>query len=51
MWGIVLLLLAIWLAISVIGIVIKGLIWLFVIGVALFIGTSIWGWIKRESGG
>lgn len=47
MWAIVLLLLAIWLAISIIGLVIKGLIWLFIIGAVLFVLTSIWGWAKR----
>lgn len=47
MWAIVLLLLAIWLAISIIGLVIKGLIWLFIIGAVLFVLTSIWGWVKR----
>lgn len=51
MWGIILLLLAIWLVISIIGLVIEGLIWLFIIGAVLFVGTSVWGWIKRNTGG
>ncbi|NDL57234.1 hypothetical protein [Phytoactinopolyspora mesophila] len=51
MLGIVLLLLAIWLAISIIGLVIEGLVWLFIIGAVLFVLTSVWGWIKRNSGG
>lgn len=47
MWAIVLVLLAIWLAISIIGLIIKGLIWLFIIGAILFVATSVWGWVKR----
>lgn len=44
----ILLLLVIWLVLAVIGFVIKGLLWLAVIGLVLFIATSIWGWLKRE---
>lgn len=49
MWGIILLLLVAWLVISVLGLVIKGLLWLFFIGLVLFLATSAWGWIKRNS--
>jgi hypothetical protein len=44
----ILLLLVIWLVLAVIGFVIKGLLWLAVIGLALFVATSVWGWLKRE---
>lgn len=47
MWVIVLVLLAIWVAVSVIGLILEGLFWLFVIGVALFLVTSLVGWAKR----
>lgn len=42
------LLLIIWLALAVIGLVIKGLFWLFIIGLLLFAATSVWGWLKKE---
>jgi hypothetical protein len=44
----ILLLLVIWLVLAVIGFVIKGLLWLAVIGLVLFVATSVWGWLKRE---
>ncbi len=47
MWRIVLVLLAVWVAISLIGLIIKGLFWLFVIGAVLFLVTSLVGWSKR----
>ena len=45
----ILLLLVIWLVLAVIGFVIKGLLWLAVIGLVLFAATSVWGWLKREN--
>lgn len=47
MWGLLLLLLAAWLVLSILGLIIKGLIWLFVIGVILFAVTSVAGWSRR----
>ncbi len=47
MWGLLLLLLGAWIAVSVLGLIIKGLIWLFVIGVILFVVTSVAGWSRR----
>lgn len=44
----ILLLLVTWLVLAVIGFVIKGLLWLAVIGLVLFVATSVWGWLKRE---
>ncbi|WP_026303540.1 membrane protein [Jongsikchunia kroppenstedtii] len=40
-------LLLIWIAFVVIGFAIKGLVWLAIIGLILFIATSIVGWIRR----
>lgn len=48
MLGIVLFLLAAWLVISILGLVIQGLFWLFVIGVILFAGTAVWGWLTKD---
>jgi hypothetical protein len=50
MLGFILLLLIIWLVLSIIGLVIEGLFWLFVIGAVLFLVTAAWGWVKRRTG-
>jgi hypothetical protein len=47
MWRIVLVLLGVWVAVAVLWFVLKGLFWLFVIGVVLFLATSLVGWSKR----
>lgn len=47
-WRIVLVLLAVWVVVSVIGLVLEGLFWLFVIGLALFLVTSLVGWLGRS---
>lgn len=47
--GLLLLLLAVWVVLSIIGLVVEGLFWLFVIGAALFLATAGWGWLKRQT--
>lgn len=42
------LLLVVWLAITIIGAVVKGLFWLAVIGALLFAGTAVLGWVQRD---
>jgi hypothetical protein len=42
-------LLAIWLLLTVLGAVIKGLFWLAVIGGLLFVGTAAYGAIKGKT--
>lgn len=42
-------LLAIWLIVSVLGFAIKGLFWLAVIGIILFLATAIIGAIRRAA--
>jgi hypothetical protein len=49
--GLILALLVIWVVLSVIGFVVKGLIWLAVIGVVLFLGTAAIGFVRRKSVG
>jgi hypothetical protein len=44
------LLLIVWLAITVIGAVVKGLFWLAVLGVLFFLATAAFGWGKRRDG-
>jgi len=46
----VIVLLAIWLILSVVGFAIKGLLWLAVIGIILFVVTAIIGFIRRATG-
>jgi hypothetical protein len=47
--GIIITLLVIWLVLSVLGFAIKGLLWLAVIGLVLFVATGVWGWVKRKA--
>jgi hypothetical protein len=49
MLGFLGLLLLIWLAFIVIGAVVKGLFWLIIIGIVLFLATALYGWVKREA--
>ncbi len=49
MLGFLGLLLVVWLVITVLGFVIKGLFWLAVIGVVLFVATSALGWTRRNN--
>jgi hypothetical protein len=50
MWGLIALLLVVWLALAVIGAVIEGLFWLVVVGAVLFVATAALGWVRRRSG-
>ncbi len=49
MLGFLVLLLIVWVVLMILGAVIKGLFWLIVIGAVLFLATSAYGWLKRES--
>ncbi|MFJ9557387.1 hypothetical protein ACIRPH_26560 [Nocardiopsis sp. NPDC101807] len=44
----ILVLLAVWLILTIIGVVIKGLVWLAVIGAILFVATAVWGWLQNR---
>jgi hypothetical protein len=48
MVGLVVGLLVIWLILAVLGLVIKGLFWLFVVAAVLFVATAIVGWVRRR---
>ncbi|QPZ39840.1 DUF2207 domain-containing protein [Paramicrobacterium chengjingii] len=48
MFGFIITLLIIWLVLAVLGFVIKGLVWLAIIGIVLFVATLIWGFIRRS---
>jgi hypothetical protein len=47
--GFLVLLLVIWVALVVIGAVIKGLFWLAVVGIVLFLITAALGWARRRT--
>jgi hypothetical protein len=47
--GVLVLLLVVWLVCVVVGVVVKGLFWLLVIGAVLFVATGIVGFVKREA--
>ncbi|MCH4250006.1 MAG: hypothetical protein LKF88_03925 [Microbacteriaceae bacterium] len=44
-------LLVAWIVVAILGLTLKGLIWLFWIGLILFAITAILGWIKRAGSG
>jgi hypothetical protein len=37
----------VWLILAVLGLALKGLFWLFVIGAVLFVATGIMGFVRR----
>lgn len=49
MLGFIALLLLIWLALVVVGVIVKGLFWLVIIGAVLFVATAAFGWVKRNT--
>ena len=42
-------LLIVWLALSVLGFVIKGLFWLAIVGLVLFLGTALFGFLQNRA--
>ncbi|NYH53225.1 MULTISPECIES: hypothetical protein [Nocardiopsis] len=44
----ILVLLAVWLVLTILGMVVKGLLWLAFIGAALFVATAVWGRIQSR---
>jgi len=49
MWTVLIILLVAWAILSVIGFAIKGLVWLAIIGIILFVGTIIFGMIRNAA--
>ncbi|WP_353988344.1 hypothetical protein [Ruicaihuangia caeni] len=46
MWAVLVILLVVWLILTVVGFVFKGLLWLGVIGIVLIVGTIVWGALR-----
>ena len=51
MGGLLAFLLVVWLVLSVLGFVIRGLRWLTGVAVVLLVVTAIFLWLKRKAGG
>jgi hypothetical protein len=49
MIGLIVVLLVVWLILAILGLVVKGLFWLFVIGLILFVATGAFGWLRRRT--
>jgi hypothetical protein len=47
--GFLALLLVVWVALIVIGAVVKGLFWLAVVGLLLFVGTAALNWTRKRT--
>ena len=47
MVGFIVFLLVLWVVLSVIGFTIKGLFWLAIIGIILFVATGVFGYFRR----
>jgi hypothetical protein len=48
-WRLIGILLVVWLVVTVIGAVVKGLFWLAVVGLLFFAATAALGWNKRQN--
>jgi hypothetical protein len=42
-------LLVVWVVLAVLGFVIKGLVWLAIVGIVLFVATAAFGWVRRKA--
>ena len=51
MIGLILLALVVWLVLAVIGFVVKGLFWLAIVGIVLFLITGVLGATRRRTAG
>jgi hypothetical protein len=45
----VIVLLAVWLVVSIVGFAMEGLMWLGIVGVVLFVGTAAIGAVRRKA--
>jgi len=49
MLTVVVVLLVLWLITAVIGFAFKGLVWLAIVGIILFVGTAVIGFVRRKA--
>ncbi len=45
----IVILLVIWAVLAIVGFAIEGLLWLAIIGIVLFVGTLVWGFVRRSA--
>lgn len=45
----IVILLVVWLVLTIVGFAFEGLLWLAIIGIVLFVGTSILGIVRRRA--
>ncbi|HEY9309720.1 MAG TPA: hypothetical protein VIP82_18110 [Microbacterium sp.] len=50
MLTVIVILLVVWAILAVVGFALEGLLWLGIIGVILFVGTLIFGFVRRAAG-
>lgn len=50
MGALIAILLVVFVVLAVLGFVIKGLLWLAILGIVLFLLTAIGGWVSRKTG-
>ncbi|MDA1361182.1 hypothetical protein O1R50_16240 [Glycomyces luteolus] len=50
MWTVLWILIVVWAVLAIVGFAIEGLLWLAVIGAVLFVGTIVFGLIRRGHG-
>lgn len=50
MLTVIVILLVVWAILAVVGFALEGLMWLGIIGVILFIGTVVFGFVRRAAG-
>ncbi len=49
MWTVLVILLIVWAVLAVVGFAIKGLLWLAIVGIILFVGTLIFGIMRNRT--
>ncbi|MBT9606465.1 hypothetical protein [Microbacterium sp.] len=49
MWTVLIILLVAWAVLAVVGFAFEGLLWLGIIGIVLFVGTVIFGMVRRSA--
>nr|WP_166671757.1 hypothetical protein [Microbacterium proteolyticum] len=49
MWTVLIILLVLWVVLSIVGFTFQGLLWLGIIGIVLFVGTVIFGLVRRSA--
>lgn len=51
MWTVLIILLVAWAVLSIVGFAFEGLLWLAIIGIVLFLGTLVFGFIRNRARG